>query len=208
MRALDLFCGLGGWSDGLSLEGFEVLGVEILPKIAELYKHPVIVSDVYDLDPNDFKGYDLIVGSPPCRDFSSLGKVFGHRWRRPPDPEGEGMKLVNVFLRFIAMAKPKFWLMENVPGLEKYMASPPRCVSYIGASMRRAFWGNFPAFLVPRDYNKKRFYIQGKFSVHDNKTYPRKMAKWLMAKIPLPTSRALGRAVMSALSGEGDVDDH
>lgn len=29
MKALDLFCGLGGWSDGLALEGFEMLGIEI-----------------------------------------------------------------------------------------------------------------------------------------------------------------------------------
>ena len=66
MRALDLFCGFGGWSDGLVLEGFEVLGVEIEPEIAELYKHPVIVDDVRNLDPEDFRGYDVIVGSPPC----------------------------------------------------------------------------------------------------------------------------------------------
>jgi site-specific DNA-cytosine methylase len=26
MKALDLFCGLGGWSDGLAVEGFDVLG--------------------------------------------------------------------------------------------------------------------------------------------------------------------------------------
>ena len=32
LKALDLFCGLGGWSDGLSLEGFEVSGVEINKK--------------------------------------------------------------------------------------------------------------------------------------------------------------------------------
>src|SRR4030042_3137648 len=66
-QALDLFSGFGGWSDGLAAEDFEVLGVEIEPKIAALYKHPVIVADVCDLDPNDFRGYDLIVGSPPCR---------------------------------------------------------------------------------------------------------------------------------------------
>ncbi|MBA7694041.1 hypothetical protein ES703_102642 [subsurface metagenome] len=34
MKALDLYCGLGGWSDGLALECFDVLGVEIDPEIA------------------------------------------------------------------------------------------------------------------------------------------------------------------------------
>jgi len=63
MKALDLFCGLGGWSDGLSIEGFEILGVEINQEIADLYNHPVIVADVRDLNGKDFQGYDLIVGS-------------------------------------------------------------------------------------------------------------------------------------------------
>jgi len=56
MKALDLFCGLGGWSDGLAMEGFEVLGVEIEPKITKLYKHDVICADVRTLDGELFKG--------------------------------------------------------------------------------------------------------------------------------------------------------
>jgi len=55
MKALDLFCGLGGWSDGLVMEGFEVLGVEINPKIAELYKHPCLIADVRELPGEMFK---------------------------------------------------------------------------------------------------------------------------------------------------------
>lgn len=198
LKALDLFCGLGGWSDGLALEGFEVLGVEIEPKIAKLYEHPVIVADVCSLDPLDFTGYDLIVGSPPCRDFSPIGNLFGKKWKRPPDPKGEGMRVVNVFLDFIKIAKPTYWLLENVVNLINHLKVPPRCVTYIGASMRRAFWGNFPSFLIPRDFNKPLFYLPGTITPNE-KDYPRHMGKWLRAKIPLPVARSLGRSIANVL---------
>jgi len=190
MKALDLFCGLGGWSDGLALEGFEVLGVEIEPKIAALYKHPVIVEDVRNLDGRDFRGYDLIVGSPPCRDFTRMNR-FKH-WKIPADPEGRGMELVNAFLRIVREANPRFWLMENVLGLEKYLGQPPRCKARLSRTMIRGFWGNFPTFFIPKTLVKRNIReIQGS------------LRKWERAKIPLPASRALGKAVREALENGG-----
>lgn len=189
MKALDLFCGLGGWSDGLALEGFEVQGVEILPRIAELYKHPVIVSDVCDLDPAEFTGYDLIVGSPPCRDFVPGSDAH---WKIKKEPE-RGLKLINAFLNFVDVAKPQYWLMENVLGAKKHVSIPPRGIFKLSKTMFRPFWGNFPAFLIPRDYNKKsmQFY---------SNRWKRELRQWEKARIPLPISRALGRAVASALT--------
>jgi len=198
MKALDLFCGLGGWSDGLALDGFEVLGVEIEPKIAALYKHPVIVADVRDLDPNNFKGYDLIVGSPPCRDFTQLPDIsitkkgIKREWKRPKQPE-VGLELVHAFLRIINEAQPKYWLMENVPGLCDYLELKPRVTIRLSKGMRRCFWGNFPPFLIPRDFTKMTWTI-GKWG---------KYKKWKRAQIPLPVARALGKAVRNSLSKVG-----
>lgn len=213
LRALDLFCGLGGWSDGLALEGFEILGIEIDPRITDRYNHPIIVSDICELDPEDFKGYDLIVGSPPCRDFSSLARMFGHKWKNPPDPEGRGLRLVNAYIDFVAVAKPRFWIMENVPGLCKYLELPPRLKTWIGESMQRCFWGNFPAFLVPRDYNKKTIFKKNKNRgvrtpvrhLKGEKGVPGWLIRqWDRARIPIPFSRALGRAVFNELGAEKD----
>ena len=210
-KALDLFCGLGGMSDGLATEGFEVLGVEIDPRIAGLYDHPVIVADVRDLDPTEFAGYDLIVGSPPCRDFSSLARMWGHTWKRPPDPEGVGLSLVNAFLNFIAVAKPKFWIMENVPGLCSYLELQPRFKVKLGQTMKRCFWGNFPSFLVPRDMNKKPFFKRDKNRMRRRSIRHKKILEdvpgwlsdqWERARIPLPFSRALGKAVFNELRAE------
>jgi hypothetical protein len=183
MKALDLFCGLGGWSDGLDLEGFDVLGVEIEEKIAKLYKHKVICADVTTLNPEDFKGYDLIVGSPPCREFTPMGDCWGKRWKRPPEPE-KGLELIKWMMDFIEKAKPTFWLLENNPRAEKYLRIKPRQVTPLSKGMRRAFWGNFPSFLVPRDYGKTNIqYYKG----------PNRA--WERARIPMPVARALGAAV-------------
>jgi len=185
MKALDLFCGLGGWSDGLALEGFEVLGVEINKDIANLYRHPVICEDVKNLVPGNFKDYDLIVGSPPCRDFTKLTS-WGHRWKDPPDPK-RGLKLVKVFLKFVEEAKPKFWLMENVSRLEKYVALRPRSRPRLGPGVYRCFWGNFPAFLVSQDLNKSA-QVEG-----ENRS-------WERSRIPLIVARSLGASVRTALT--------
>lgn len=200
MKALDLFCGLGGWSDGLVSEGFEVLGVEIEPKIAELYKHPCLIADVRELDGRMFKVFDLIVGSPPCRDFSNIGNMWGHTWKRPPDPKGEGMSLVNGFTRVVEEAQPKFWLMENVPNLQNYIGSAI-VETYLGIKhMKRCFWGNFPPFLIPRS---NKFVYEGHWDKNPKRRNRPKsdhvLNKWERAKIPLPISTALGKAVKEAL---------
>lgn len=201
-KALDLFCGLGGWSDGLVMEGFDVLGVEIERKIAKLYKHDVVVADVRTLNGELFKGYDLIVGSPPCRDFSWLTFGLGHRWKRPPDPEGVGMELINAYLKFVKDAHPKYWIMENVDRLALYLDEKPKCICKLGLKMKRAFWGNFPNFLMPqtnkrlshkkkgKKYRTQHYRPNGKVPKHE---------QWERAKIPLPVARALGKAVRQEL---------
>jgi len=171
----------------LAMEGFDVLGVEIEREIAKLYKHPVIVADVRSLDGKRFQGFDLIVGSPPCRDFS-VATSFGWKyWKKKPNVE-EGLSMVNAFLRIVKEAKPTFWLMENVPRLEKYLGVKPTCTVQLDTYKKRSFWGHFPAFLVPLQVAEERLQdVRGPFR------------SWRRAKIPLATSRALGRAVKEAL---------
>lgn len=189
IKALDLYCGLGGWSDGLAEVGFEVLGVEIREDLARLYKHPVIVADVRDLVPAKFKGYDLIVGSPPCRDFSAQARCAfrkGNPWKIPPDPEGHGMDLVNTFLRFIDIAQPRYWLMENVTQLTKYLKLKPRTEVKIAGSKWRCFWGNFPSFDV---------LYHPEIKMH----YTGKLRSPINAYIPKDIGKALGLAVIKEL---------
>lgn len=187
MKALDLFCGLGGWSDGLVMEGFEVLGVEINREIARAYKHDVIVADVRTLNGELFKGFDLIVGSPPCRDFS-VATAFGWKyWKRKPDIK-DGLSMVHAFLRIVEHAQPRFWLMENVPRLQKFLNVKPQAIVQVDTYKKRAFWGSFPWFLIPLQVAEKRLQdVKGKYRA------------WKRAIIPLTTSRALGEAIKNSV---------
>jgi len=183
MKALDLCSGYGGWSDGLVMEGFEVLGVEINPEIASFYKHPVLVEDIRNLKGTQFPNYDLIVGSPPCRDFT---QIPDKHWKRKKNI-GDGLSIVNAFLRIVEEAQPKFWLMENVKRLTECLYLKPVCRARLGKGMYRYFWGKFPRFLVPLDMTKEIWHVGGKFR------------SWERAKIPLPIARAFGKAVKEAL---------
>ena len=212
MKALDLFCSSGGWSDGLVVEGFEVLGVEIEPEIVKLYNHPCLIADVRELRGKWFRDFDLIVGSPPCRDFTHFSKAvwkkgesYGYRrWKEPPNPE-KGMELVNAFLRIVEEAEPTFWLMENVPELERHINIKPRMEKVVLAPhMRRSFWGEFPLFLIPQALSKKKYgQLMKETHFKEIKSvmpYRRLLASFIYARIPLPVARALGKAVRECLS--------
>jgi len=190
LKGLDLYNGLGGWSDGMVSEGFVVLGVEINPEIAELYKYPCLVTDVRNLSGYMFSDFDVIVGSPPCRDFTILNDAT---WKVKKNPE-HGLTMVYAFLRIVEEAKPKYWLMENVVGLEKYLKQKPRYSNVkLTRYMKRSFWGNFPPFLIPLESGRGK---QRETTGWD------KLAKWKRARIPFPVASSLGRALKRGLDEE------
>jgi hypothetical protein len=217
MKLLDCFSALGGVSEGFLAEGFEVHGIEINAEIAKLYfdrlnaKYPgkvtVEVADISTLSGKDYQGYDVVWGSPPCRNFSCIGDVFGHTWKNPPNPEGEGMRLVNAYLQFKDDAQPKIWIMENVPRLQKYYRKAKVETSLGDTNMKRCFWGNFPPFLMPKaehltvyhhfyeSKSGKRKKVEGRIVGIQGK-----YRQWERAKIPLTCSRAFAVACKEALT--------
>ncbi len=66
--AVDLYCGLGGWSEGLIAEGWNVIGFDIEQHVYGDLRYPaqLVVQDVLTLHGSQFKSADLIVASPPC----------------------------------------------------------------------------------------------------------------------------------------------
>lgn len=145
--AIDLFAGAGGFSLGIEQAGFDVLvAVERDPVHAAVYAYNspqtlVLPADITTLsskkiwqaikqispkpakrpksDPPLFplnKGgvknlkseIDLIVGGPPCQGFSIMGKNC------IDDPRND---LVFHFCRLVCELQPRYFVMENVPGL-------------------------------------------------------------------------------------------
>lgn len=76
--AIDLFCGLGGWTDGLLAEGYDVIGFDIEAHEYGEHKYPaqLVLQDVMTLHGRQFKDADLIVASPPCQEFSYMAMPF------------------------------------------------------------------------------------------------------------------------------------
>lgn len=72
--AIDLFCGLGGWTDGLLLEGYDVLGYDIEAHAYgdHSYQGKLVVQDVCTIHGAAFKDATLIVVSPPCQKYSYM----------------------------------------------------------------------------------------------------------------------------------------
>lgn len=72
--AIDLFCGLGGWTEGLLAEGYEVIGFDIEAHEygEERYPGKLVLQDVLTLHGAQFKDAALIVASPPCQEYSYM----------------------------------------------------------------------------------------------------------------------------------------
>lgn len=72
--AIDLFCGLGGWTEGLLAEGYYVVGFDIERHIYGDDKYPaqLVLQDVLTIHGKQFKDAALIVASPPCQEYSYM----------------------------------------------------------------------------------------------------------------------------------------
>jgi DNA (cytosine-5)-methyltransferase 1 len=205
MKLLDCFCGMGGVSDGFALEGFDVTGIDIVdaPKMLG-YKHRFIQADMLMLKGEDFRGYDVVWGSPPCRDFSTIGRLYGKRWKNPPNPK-KGIEMINCFLQFVKDAKPTFWVLENVATAEKYLNLKPIVKTKLQRGKEHCFWGIFPPFLIPKTNKLMWGYPKKSRQNPINPTTQQRtrvLSSWLNAKIPLTCSKAFAKACKDALMEE------
>lgn len=126
LRAIDLFCGAGGLTQGLEDAGFSVIGaVDVAPLAIEAYEanHPDTVvwrRDIRRLKPKnvlqsldlEVGDLDLLAGCPPCQGFSTM-----RTHRRGTNIEDPRNGLVAQFARFAEALRPRALMMENVPAL-------------------------------------------------------------------------------------------
>ncbi|KQT51183.1 hypothetical protein ASG43_21500 [Aureimonas sp. Leaf454] len=152
MRIVDLFAGSGGFSLGFKRAGCDIVGAwdfepdaiavhaanmpcppqgRIVPfpmrkprkqRQADLTDLLSAAPTIADMRP------DVIVGGPPCQAFSPSGKRLGDA-----DPRA---KLTEAFAVCVATARPRHFIMENVP-----QAQGSRVYRRAMAILRRAGYG-------------------------------------------------------------------
>lgn len=119
MRTVDLFCGCGGMSLGFERVGMDIaaafdnwtLAIETYnanfshkAKAMDLGNVAQSVAAIIPLEP------ELIIGGPPCQDFSSAGKR--------DENNGRG-DLTISYAQIVASVCPRFFVMENVARIQK-----------------------------------------------------------------------------------------
>ena len=118
MRTVDLFCGCGGMSLGFQNAGFEIVAAyDFWDTAINIYKknfsHPIYKKDLSREDiTSELKKLapDIIIGGPPCQDFSIAGKR---------NFMGERANLTKIFSQLVINVRPKWFVMENVYNIEK-----------------------------------------------------------------------------------------
>lgn len=71
---IDLFCGLGGATEGALLEGYDCIGFDLERHIYGEHRYPaqLVIQDVTTLHGSQFKGAAMIWASPPCQEYSYM----------------------------------------------------------------------------------------------------------------------------------------
>jgi DNA (cytosine-5)-methyltransferase 1 len=170
-RCVDLFCGAGGFSEGLIQAGHRILvASDFNEHMCETYrfnheKTRVVQADLYDQDEannlleiieQNLKGrtLNLLAGGPPCQGFSTAGKWSSSDTRNT---------LIFKTLDFIRKLTPDAVLLENVPGIRWLQQG--RILEILLNALKKAGYNSHTLLLKAEAYGvpqrRRRIFIVG-----------------------------------------------
>jgi hypothetical protein len=142
--AIDLFCGLGGWTEALLAENYRVIGFDIERHVYGAHRYPatLVIQDVLTLHGSQFRDATLIVASPPCQAYSYRAMPWKRAKALPP-PDNTLFEACFRIQREASEAAGRHvpLIVENVRGAQKWVG---RARWNFGSFY---LWGDVPALM-------------------------------------------------------------
>ena len=152
--AIDIFCGLGGWTEGLLAEGYRVVGFDLERHVYGEASYPaqLVLQDVLTLHGSQFKDAALIVASPPCQEFSYMAMPWTKAKEKAKalrDGRDDPKRLTALFDACFRIQREAIeaaghhipLVVENVCGAQKWVG---RARWHYGSFY---LWGDVPALM-------------------------------------------------------------
>ncbi len=166
MKTVDVFAGCGGLSLGFQNAGFDIVAafdnwIPAIDVYQENFKHPIFNRD---LSKKEFHKViasfnpKVIIGGPPCQDFSSAGKRNENLGRAD---------LTYSFANLISFIKPKWFVMENVQRI-KTSKTLPRIIDTFKTSRYGLTSIVLNASYCGVPQTRKRYFLLGELNGKDN----------------------------------------
>lgn len=169
--AIDLCCGLGGWTEGLLAEGWRVRGYDIEAHEYgdERYPAELVLRNVLEMHGSELADAELIVASPPCTEYSYMAMP----WKRAkqiaralrgedefPDPYRGSRTIAELNAIFDACFRLQReasaaagqhipMVVENVKGAQPWVG---KAAWSFGSFF---LWGDIPALMPVQKYHER-----------------------------------------------------
>jgi hypothetical protein len=205
----DLFCGLGGATEGFLAEGWDCIGIDIERHVYGQSRYPaqLWIQDILTISGDQLRNADFLWASPPCQRYSWMAMPWSKAKAAAAEIRADesGKMLADLNALFdacfriqaeasIAAGRHIPMVVENVRGAQPWVGR----ARWLFGSF--ALWGDVPALMPIRMvqegikcggdwFNDKQPSIS---RLTSSKSPARKAASAMIAKIPLVLSRHIG----------------